>query len=92
MFTFVAVSSSIPSLIYKISSSLNGVAPSYTPSDKTVFQANCTHPNAPITTTRENLGGGTYLIEYFKDDQISKYVNESHERVRIVMESEISFV
>ena len=70
----------------------SGVAPSYTPSDKTVFQANCTHPNAPITTTRENLGGGTYLIEYFKDDEISKYVNESHERVRIVMESEISFV
>ena len=70
----------------------SGVAPSYTPSDKTVFQANCTHPNAPMATTRENLGGGTYLIEYFKDDEISKYVNESHERVRIVMESEISFV
>jgi len=70
----------------------SGVSPSYTPNDKTVFEANCSHANAPITTTRENLGGGTYLINYFKDDVISKYITDSHERVRIVMESDISFV
>ena len=70
----------------------SGVIPSYTPNDKTVFQANCSHANAPITTSREDLGGGTYLIEYFKDDIISKYITDSHESSRIVMESDISFV
>ena len=70
----------------------SGVSPSYTPNDKTTFHANCSHSNAPLTATRENLGGGTYLIEYFKDDVLSKYITDSHERTRIVMESDISFV
>jgi hypothetical protein len=45
-----------------------------------------------VSTTREDLGGGTYLINYFKDEELTKYISDGHEKTRIVMESDISLV
>ena len=63
------------------------------------YVLNSTHTSADrsgvkpwVSTTREDIGGGTYLINYFKDEVISKYISDGHEKVRLVMESDISFV
>ena len=41
---------------------------------------------------REDLGGGGYNINYFKDQQISLYVLNYNEKQRITMNSDISLV
>ena len=69
----------------------SGATPSYTPDDKTVFHANCSHSNAPFTSTIEDLGGG-YTIDFFKSEQISRYITTQNEKTRIVMNSHISIV
>ena len=69
----------------------SGATPSYTPDDKTVFHASCSHPNAPFTTNLEDLGGG-YRIEHFKDEIIARYITTQNEKTRIVMNSHITIV
>ena len=69
----------------------SGATPSYTPDDKTVFEANCSHANAPFVTNLEDLGGG-HTLEFWKDDVIAQYIVTQNEKTRIVMNSHISIV
>ena len=43
-------------------------------------------------TLKTDLGGNAYTINFFKDEQISRYVTTQNEKTRIVMNSHISIV
>ncbi len=43
-------------------------------------------------TLKTDLGSNDYTIEFFKDEQISRYITTQNEKTRIVMNSHISIV
>ena len=47
---------------------------------------------AGYSTLKTDLGSNHYTIEFFKDDQIHKYVTTQNEKTRIVMNSHITIV
>ena len=47
---------------------------------------------AGFGTLKTDLGGNEYTINFFKDEQISRYITTQNEKTRIVMNSHISIV